>query len=107
MSDQPNMGKSMVIYVFMIILGMMLIAAYIYIGTKVGNRDTNNELSKYVTVIAVITAICSFLWTLLIYMYFSADTSIAIPYLFISQGFIMFFSLTALGMSSIQSVTVT
>jgi hypothetical protein len=97
-------GQPMVIYVFMVILGMMLIASYIYIGTKVGTRETNNELSKNVTIIAVITAICTFIWTLLIYMYFSVDTSIAIPYLFISQGFIMFFSLTALGMSSIQSV---
>jgi cytochrome bd-type quinol oxidase subunit 2 len=95
--------KPVMVYVFMAILGIMLIAAYIYIGTKVGNRDTNNELSKNVTIIAVITIICVSIWTFLIYMYFSADTSIAIPYLFISQGFIMFFSLTALGVSSIQS----
>ena len=99
-------GQPMQVYIFMIILGIMLIATYIYIGTKVGNRDTNNELSKNVTIIAIVTGICVFIWTFLIYMYFSADTSIAIPYLFISQGFLMFFALTALGMSSIQSVNV-
>ena len=81
-----------------------LIANYIYIGSKTGNLYTNNELSKHLEISAIITAICVFFWTIIIYIFFSINTEQAIPYLIINQGFMYFFVLFAVGQSTMTKV---
>ena len=90
-------------YVMMTILSIGLLVSYIFMGTNLGNKDTNNQLNKNLTIIAIVTAICTFIWTVMIYFFFmSRGITDVIPYLLISQGFIMFISLYSLGVSSIQ-----
>ena len=81
-----------------------LIANYIYIGAKTGNLYTNNELSKQLEISAIITALCVFFWTIIIYIFFSINTEQAIPYLIINQGFMYFFVLFAVGQSTMTKV---
>lgn len=88
-------------YAFIAVLGMLLITVVILFGTKLGNEDDNNELSKQISIIAIITAICVLFWTLLTYFYFMAYTDRVIPFMIISNGFILFVVMFSLGLKSI------
>ena len=89
----------------MTILAIGLIVCYIYMGGKLGDKDINNDLSKNLTIIAIITGICTFIWGVLTYFFFMSNTNHVIPYLLISQSFVMFISLFSLAVSTIQSVS--
>jgi cell division protein FtsW (lipid II flippase) len=88
-------------YAFIAILGILLITAVLLFGSKIGNDDNNNELSKQITIISVITAICVTFWTALTYFYFMANTDYVIPYIIISNGFILCVVLFSLGLKSL------
>ena len=73
-------------------------------GLHLYNWTGKNELSKHLEISAIITAICVFFWTIIIYIFFSINTEQAIPYLIINQGFMYFFVLFAVGQSTMTKV---
>jgi len=97
-------ASSMFIYVLMAIMTALLIGSYIYMGLSSGS--TSADASKQISVIAIITFICTFIWTVLSYFIFTAGENMdyTIPYLIISQGIIMFISLFALAGNAINSI---
>jgi hypothetical protein len=100
-TEGPNISQILT-YSFGGVLTLGLLLIYIYIGSYVGNKDTNNELSKQLLIIGVGTLICVIAYGVLAYMYFASNTEGIIPYLLISQTAILFVSLFSLGISSIQ-----
>ena len=88
-------------YAFIAVMGILLITVLILFGSKLGNDDSNNELSKQITIISVITAVCVAFWTLLTYFYFMANSDYVIPYVIISNGFILCVVLLSLGLNSL------
>ena len=96
---------NIVMYSFLGLATACLIANYVLIGIKIGNLYTNNELAKQLQTSAIVTAIGIFFWTVIIFIFFRINTSQAIPYLIINQGLLYFFVLTAVGLSTITTVT--
>ena len=98
-------ASSMFIYVLMAIMAAALIGSYIYMG--VGDGTTSQAASKQIGIIAIITFICTFFWTVLSYFIFTAGENVdyVIPYLIVSQGVIMFISLFALAGNTINSIS--
>jgi hypothetical protein len=99
---ESSLTGQILTYSFGGILALGLLLIYIYIGSYVGNKDTNNEVSKQLLIVGTGTAICVAAYGVLAYMYLSANTPVIIPYLLISQTIILFVSLFALGISSIH-----
>jgi hypothetical protein len=98
--------RLMFVYASMVILAACLVTTYVLIGQKVGGKDNNNELSKQLTTIFIITGVCTLIWTVMTYFYFMANTEHTLPYLILSNGLIMFISLMSLGASTLQSFTI-
>lgn len=94
-------GSAVFTYAFIAVLGILLITVVILFGTKLGNEDDNNELSKQISIVAIITAICVFFWTALTYFYFMTYTDYLIPFMIVSNGFILCVVMFSLGLKSI------
>jgi hypothetical protein len=84
------------------ILGAALVGLYIYIGSYVGNNNTNNDLSKHLKIVGAVTAALTLIYGLLTYFYFMTNLNAVTPYLLISQTVVLWLSLFALSASSIQ-----
>ena len=89
-------------YVFIAVLGILLITAIILFGSNLGNQDDNNELAKQLTIITIITSICVGFWTALTYFYFMANSEYVIPYMIISNGFILCIVLLSIGFKTLS-----
>ena len=89
-------------YVFIAVLGALLTTAIILFGSNLGNQDDNNELSKQLTIITIITSVCVGIWTALTYFYFMANTDYVIPYMIISNGIVLCIVLLSIGFKTIS-----
>ena len=81
------------VYVLMVILSILLIVSYVYMG------------SRNILVTTIITGVCTFLWTAITSLYFMSDPDLVMPFLFINQGLVIFVSLYSIGVSHVNVIS--
>jgi hypothetical protein len=81
------------VYFLMVVLFACLVISYIY-------------LTQYQMITATfMIALCTFIWIVLTCLFFSVNPEHAIPFLFINQGMVMFFSLYSFAISYLYSTS--
>jgi len=83
----------LIVYILMLLLFICLITSYVYLVRYEMFTST------------IITGACTFLWIALTSIFFSGNPDLAVPFLFINQGMVMFFAFYSFGVSHLNSTS--
>lgn len=86
-------AKDLIVYICMIILFACLVTSYVYLVRYEMFTST------------IITGACTLLWIILTYVFFTGNPELAVPFLFINQGMVMFFAFYSFGVSHLNSIS--